>query len=97
MKSPVQDLPSGLAIHVRVQPRASRDEISGIQDGRIRLRLTAPPVDGAANEACRVFLAGLLGVPKSAVRLASGDKARAKTFHVRGEPAALRSRLAPYL
>ncbi len=97
MASPFTRTPDGLTIHVRVQPRASRDEITGTQDGRLRVRLTAPPVDGAANEACQKFLAGLLGVPKSAVRQTAGHKAREKTFQVQGDPDALTARLAPYL
>lgn len=94
---PVTPVSDGLVLHVRVQPRASRDEIAGIQDGRLRVRLTAPPVDGAANEACQKFLAGLLGVPKTSVRLTAGQKAREKTFSVCGDPATLAARLAPYL
>ena len=96
-EQPVSRGPDGLTVHVRVQPRASRDAITGVQDGRLRLRLTAPPVDGAANVACQKFLAGLLGVPRSAVRLTSGQKAREKTFHVAGDSASLEARLAPYL
>lgn len=97
MPDPFQTVSDGLVLHVRVQPRASRDEITGIQDGRIRLRLTAPPVEGAANEACQKFLAEILGVPKSAVRLTAGQKAREKTFHVQGDPRTLAERLAPFL
>lgn len=97
MSAPYQAVSDGLVLNVRIQPRASRDEITGVQDGRIRLRLTAPPVEGAANEACQKFLAGILGVPKSAVRLTAGQKAREKTFHVRGDPPSLAERLAPFL
>lgn len=85
--------PDGLRLHVRVQPRASRDELTGLQDGYLRVRLTAPPVEGAANEACRAFLARLLGVPKGVVRQVAGEKAREKAFDVAGDPAVLEERL----
>ena len=51
-----------MELKVRVQPRASRNEVTGWRDGVLSVRLTAPPVEGAANRACRDFLADLLGV-----------------------------------
>lgn len=51
-------------VSVRVTPRASSNAVSGFRDGVLHLRLTAPPVEGAANEACRAFVAEILGVPK---------------------------------
>ncbi len=69
---------------VRVQPRASRDEISGEWQGGLKIRLTAPPVDDRANEALRGFLAASLKVPLSAVRIAAGDRSRTKRVEVRG-------------
>ncbi len=88
--------PGGLVVHVRVQPRASRNEITGIQDGRLRLRITAPPVEGAANEACRKLLAEVLGLPRSAIRLIAGQKAREKSFEISGDSDALKARLATF-
>jgi uncharacterized protein (TIGR00251 family) len=88
--------PGGIVLHVRVQPRSSRDEIAGIHDGRLKLRITAPPVDGAANAACQKLLAGVLGVSKSAIRLIAGQKAREKSFEISGDPAALKARLATF-
>ena len=69
---------------VRVQPRASRDEIAGEwQHGR-KIRLTAPPVDDRANNALRRLLAARLNVPLAAVRIVAGEHSRAKRIEVRG-------------
>ncbi|RJQ28674.1 MAG: YggU family protein [Peptococcaceae bacterium] len=72
----------GVVFKVRVQPRASRNELAGSFDGALRVRLTAPPVDGAANEACRTFLAERLGVPRSRVEVVSGHTGRNKLVRV---------------
>ncbi|HKM90194.1 MAG TPA: DUF167 domain-containing protein [Candidatus Acidoferrales bacterium] len=73
---------------VRVQPRASRNAIEGVRDGALRIRLTAPPVEGEANEALVRLLAARLNVPKSAVRIVSGERGRTKRVAVRGVTAA---------
>lgn len=72
----------GARLHVRVQPRASRNEIAGMQNGVLRVRLQAPPVDGAANEALVAFLADELGVPRRHVRIVSGFGSRNKVLEV---------------
>jgi uncharacterized protein len=69
---------------VRVQPRASREAIEGVRDGALRVRLTAPPIEGEANEALVRLLASRLNVPKSAVRILSGSRGRTKRVAVRG-------------
>ena len=69
---------------VRVQPRASRDEIAGEWQDALKIRLTAPPVDDRANEALRRLLAARLKVPLSAVRIAGGERSRTKRVEVRG-------------
>lgn len=69
---------------VRVQPRASRDEIVGEYQGGLKIRLTAPPVDDRANEALRKLLASRLKVPLSAVRIASGERSRSKRVEICG-------------
>src|SRR5262249_32790722 len=61
---------------VRVQPGASRDEISGVIEGALKVRLRAAAVENRANESLCEFLAGLLKRPKSAVRILSGDRSR---------------------
>lgn len=78
---------------VRVQPRASRTELAGAVDGVLWIRLQAPPVDGAANEALTVFLADLLGVPKRSVRIVAGLASRTKVVEVRAEALAAVERL----
>jgi uncharacterized protein len=73
---------------VRVQPRASRTEVAGKHGDALRIRLAAPPVDGAANEALVRFLAERLGVPRSAVRIEAGAGGRSKVVTVEGIDAA---------
>ena len=67
---------------VRVQPRASRNEFAGTKEGILRVRLQAPPVDGAANEALVAFIADELGVPRRSVRIVSGFGSRNKVLEV---------------
>ena len=83
-------------IHVRVQPKASRNDLIVAEDGRIRVALTAPPVEGAANKALCVFLAHYFGIPRSAVTLVSGDKSREKTVSIAGtHETQIRMQLSP--
>jgi uncharacterized protein len=69
---------------VRVQPRSSRTEVAGVHAGALKVRLHAPPVDGAANEALVAFLAEALGVPRRQVRIVAGASSRAKVVEVEG-------------
>ncbi len=78
----------GVAILVAASPRASRTEVAGIAEGRLRVRVAAPPVEGAANEELVRFLARALGVPRSAVAVTAGAAGRRKTVTVRGVTAA---------
>jgi uncharacterized protein len=71
---------------VRLTPRAARDDVDGVQDGVLRVRVSAPPVDGAANEALRRLVAGALGIPGSNVRLVTGESSRNKILAVDGVP-----------
>jgi uncharacterized protein len=81
-------------LRVRVQPRASRNEITGWREGVLVIRVTAPPVEGAANRACREVLAEALGVRPADVTLVSGKKSREKRFHIADLlPEELRERL----
>ena len=75
---------TGTLIRLRVQPRASVERLDGIRDGQVRLRLTAPPVDGAANAACIAFLAKTLDVNRAQIRVRSGAKSREKLVHIAG-------------
>ena len=71
-------------LNVRVQPRASKNEVLGWREGVLAVRLTARPVEGAANRACRDFLADVLGVKRADVELVSGEKSREKRFRISG-------------
>jgi uncharacterized protein len=73
-----------LSFAVRVQPRASRDEIAGEYQDGLKVRLTAPPVDDRANQALCKLLAARLKLPLSAVRIAAGERSRAKRVEIRG-------------
>jgi hypothetical protein len=92
----LRDADGGITLRVRVQPRASRDALSGEREGALVVRLTAPPVEGAANEALARFLGRTLGVAPSAVRVVSGTTGRNKRVSVAGvDAAAARERLCP--
>jgi len=69
-------------LHVRVQPRARRNEVVGWQGDALRVRVTAPPADGAANRAVADLLAGALGVAASRIALVRGAASRDKLFRV---------------
>ncbi len=71
---------AGVEIFLYVQPRASRNRVVGLQGGELKVALTAPPVDGAANKACCAFLAKLCNLPRSSVKLVSGDSSRHKRW-----------------
>ncbi len=72
-----------LEVRLRVQPRASRDELGEIQGDTLRVRIKAPPVEGKANLALRRFLADAFGVPQSRVELLAGDQSRGKRLLIR--------------
>jgi len=67
-----------LTLSVRVQPRASKDEIVGIQGNHLKIRITAPPVDGRANAYLIQYLAQVFAVPKTRIALLSGESGREK-------------------
>ena len=71
-------------ITVYVQPRAARTELAGLHDGQPKIRLAAPPVDGAANAELVAFIAQQLNVPKRNVRIISGLSSRHKTVEIDG-------------
>jgi len=83
----VRESEGGLSFLVRVQPRASRNEMAGEWQGALRIRLNVPPVEGRANEALRRFLADCLNVPLGAVKIASGQRSRLKLVEVQGAKA----------
>jgi uncharacterized protein len=73
-----------VSLNVRVQPRASKDEIAGALGGALKIRLCAPAIENRANEALVAFLSDLLKTPKSAVRIQSGVHGRNKRVEIRG-------------
>ena len=84
----VQDVPGGASFKVKVRPRARRDAIAGEVGDAIKLDLTAPPIEGRANESCIRFFADLLDLPRSSVTIAAGQNSRNKTIRVSGRSAA---------
>lgn len=76
----------GSIITVKLTPRASRNAVLGVEETWLRVALTAPPVDGKANEAARRFIAETLDLPRSAVTLITGQTARLKRFAIAGLP-----------
>ena len=81
---PVKSVPGGVTLAVRVTPRAHQNEIVGTTGEAIKVKLAAPPVEGAANAALCAFLAEQLGVRKSAVTLVAGQTSRQKVVCVEG-------------
>jgi uncharacterized protein (TIGR00251 family) len=91
----VGERPGGVRFSVRVQPRARASVVDGVHGGALKVRVAAPPVNGAANEALVEFLAEALGVRPRAVRIVSGSAARTKMVDVDGIDAARVRRLVP--
>ncbi len=82
--NPLEQRDGYVLLSVRVQPKASRDAICGESDGRVRVALTAPPVDGAANKALVRFLAKELGLPRRVFSVVRGERSREKTLRLDG-------------
>ena len=76
--------PDGALLKIRIQPRAGRTEVVGPHGGALKIRLAAPPVDGAANQALVAFLAKRLGLPRASVEIRRGHKGRLKSVWVQG-------------
>ena len=90
----ILDTPSGASFAVKVHPRAKKNAITGEIGDALNLSLTAPPVEGRANDACIEFFANLLKVPRSSVTIAAGQSSRQKVVRVAGLSAEeLRKRL----
>ncbi len=80
----VRPVAGGVILRVHVVPRAARSEAAGLHGGALRVRLDAPPVEGAANAALIEFLAGRLGVPRRQVSIVGGLTSREKQVRVEG-------------
>ena len=81
---PIKDTSSGANFSVRVHPRARKNALNGEVGDSLKLSLTAPPIDGRANQACTDFLAEVLNVPRSSVTIAAGQSSRIKVIRVAG-------------
>lgn len=85
---PVKDTTAGVTFSIRVHPRARKNAITGVIGDAIKLTLTAPPVEGKANEACVEFLAEFLNVPRASVTIVAGQSSRNKVIRVVGRSTA---------
>jgi uncharacterized protein len=94
----LQQSGTDVLLPVVVQPRASRNAVAGLHISALKLLLTAPPVDGAANDACLRFLADLLGISRARLFIVRGMKARQKLIRITDMSIdALRTRLSGLL
>lgn len=80
----VHTVAGGVRFSVRVQPRASRTEVCGVHGEALKVRIAAPPVNGAANDALIALLSTELGVSRRSVRIVSGESSRSKLIEVDG-------------
>jgi hypothetical protein len=84
MPSYLHQAEGGITIDLYIQPRASKNEITGMQGEELKVRLTSPPVEGAANKLCCEFFAKLLGVARGQIKLAAGERSRHKRLFIQG-------------
>lgn len=88
----IEDI-EGVLVRVKVTPRSSRNALAGVVEDTLRIHLTAPPVDGAANAALVEFLAGLCHLPKRNLTIVSGHTSRTKRVRIVGRTPLKSSRL----
>ncbi|MEA4927008.1 MAG: DUF167 domain-containing protein [Syntrophomonadaceae bacterium] len=94
----IVEISGGVRLEVQVQPRSSRNQIVGEQNGALKIKLTAPPVEGEANAALVDFMSGLLKLPRKDIRLIKGETSRRKIIEIMGlnpEELRLRAGLEP--
>ena len=92
----LHETPVGITFAVKVQPRARRNAVVGERGDALKIALTAPPVDGRANEACVEFLAEVLDIARSSIAIISGQSNRNKVIRITGlSKEKLRERLEP--
>ena len=95
---PIRDTPAGATFQVKVHPRARKNAITGVVGDALKLALTAPPVEGRANEAAIAYLAEFLNVARSSVTIAAGESSRQKLIRIAGLSAAqVEQKLRPIL
>ena len=81
---PLKETSSGITFSVKVQPRARKNAITGTVGDALKLALTAPPVEGKANQAVIEFLADFFEIPRSSITIASGASSRLKVIRISG-------------
>ena len=81
---PIKETAEGVVFHVQVLPKSSKRQIAGLQGDFLKIKITAPPVDGRANEECIRFLADLLDIKKGQVHIVGGLNAKKKTVSIKG-------------
>lgn len=89
--------PDGIRLCVRVVPNSSKCSVAGVIDGALKIKLGVPPVEGKANEKCVNFLAKLLGVPKTGIKILSGDKSKNKVLLIKGNPDEIEEKISGIL
>ena len=80
----ITETEDGITFSIKVMPRSSRCEIVGVQEDALKLKITAPPVDGSANEECIRYLSKLLHIGKSSIRIIGGEHSRKKIIRISG-------------
>lgn len=80
----IRETPSGITVSIRVQPRSSRNAVTGVVGEALKINLTSPPVEGEANQACIAFFADTLAIAKNRIVIVSGFKGRNKTIAIHG-------------
>ncbi len=82
----LQHHPAGISLKIHVQPKSSRNRVAGLYGDALKVHLTAPPVEGAANKMCVRFMAECLGVSRAALEILSGHASRTKHLLIRCDP-----------
>jgi len=80
----IKESEDGVILHVHVVPRSAKSEVAGVQGDALKLKITAPPVEGQANAECIRLLSDILGIKKKQVRILGGHKSRKKTVAIEG-------------
>lgn len=80
----IESIPGGVRVHLFIQPKSSKNEVVGVHNGEIKIKITAPPIDGRANEGLIEFLSDHFDIPKRNVLLVKGETGRHKTVDLIG-------------
>ncbi|NUN04451.1 MAG: YggU family protein [Bdellovibrio sp.] len=80
----IESIKGGVRLHLFIQPKASKNEVIGLHNGEIKIKITAPPLDGRANEGLIEYLSDLFDIPKRDIHLVKGETGRHKTVDIAG-------------